>query len=629
MAALEQKYEMEPQGLSNPAFSDEKDSQINSRYREMSSTKDDKASRKRSTWCWCLVFLLLFFILGALVALLAVFTVANGKSLGFEQPPSAIPESTTVPGLPTTGPELAAVPLVQTNNGAVRGKVIQTPEGRYVQRYLGIPFAKPPVGQLRFADPMPADAWQTEYEAFEYGNSCIQFLDETYGDFKGSNMWNAQNTLSEDCLYMNIWVPHPRPKDATVMVWIYGGGFYGGSSALSVYDGQVLAGHTNVIVVSFNYRTGSLGFLSTGDGRIKGNFGLKDQVLALEWINQNIKAFGGNPEDVTLFGESAGAASIGFHLLYPKSSNYFKRGILQSGSPTAFWALMSAEQAKKRSQDFFNSLKCPNDAKILDCLRAKPTNDILNNEWVDARFLVFPWAPVVDGEVVPLHPDRMLELGLFQRKDILAGVNKDEGTFWILYGVDTYTRQDPSAQTAEQLKAAINVTQWNLPADNKTSLFSYYTADNPKNSTIKYRDALDDIVGDRSFICPTKTFSGTYTSIGLKTYFYQLTHRASNEVWPDWMGVIHGADCQWVFGMPYFPSENFTSSEQNFSDKIMRYWTNFAKTGNPNAAGLPRWPLEDSLTRQYLELRSPDNFVIGSSLRQAECAYWRDEIKDY
>ncbi|CAG0920911.1 unnamed protein product [Notodromas monacha] len=207
--------------------------------------------------------------------------------------------------------------VIDTTKGRVRGKTLTAATGKKVDAWLGIPYGQPPVGEYRFRHPRPVDRWSGIKDAYELPPSCPQITDDAYPGFPGSEMWNPNTNQSEDCLYLSIWTPKPRPKNSPVMVWIYGGGFYSGTSTLEVYDPKILVAEENMIVASIQYRVASLGFLYFDVPDAPGNAGLFDQRMALEWIHDNIAAFGGNPENITLFGESAGAVSISLHLLSP------------------------------------------------------------------------------------------------------------------------------------------------------------------------------------------------------------------------------------------------------------------------------------------------------------------------
>ena len=273
---------------------------------------------------------------------------------------------------------------------------------------------------------------------------------------------------------------------------------------------------------------------------LAGNFGMKDQVLALSWIKENIESFGGDPNRITLFGESAGAASIGYHMLSSGSENLFHRAILQSGSPDSHWSFMTAEQAKTRSEAFFQAVNCPNDNSILDCLRGLPADQILNNEWVTAGFVEFPWVPTVDGDFITDSPYNLLREGRYQKKDSIMGVNKDEGSFWILFSVPGLSKDHESLINYDQYKAGVDIIDFDLDHVTKTEVMNLYKPEDTNDGAAN-RDALDKVSGDRSFSCPTVELSNIVTTT-TNTYFYYLSYRASNEVWPPWMGVIHGAD---------------------------------------------------------------------------------------
>ena len=272
-----------------------------------------------------------------------------------------------------------------------------------------------------------------------------------------------------------------------------------------------------------------------------GNFGMKDQVMAMQWIKDNIEYFGGDPDQITLFGESSGASSAGLHMMSNHSDHLFRRTIFESGSPDSHWSFMTQKQARQRSKAFFKNVNCPDDDKVIDCLRELSADTILNNEWVDLNFLVFPWAPSVDGDFLTDTPYNMLQAGKFQHKEALLGVNKDEGTFWILFSVKGLSKDHESLLTYKQYVDGIDVIAHDVDNATKVEIINMYKPDNVSDMA-GLRDALDKISGDRAFTCPTVELTDIFTSSGIKSYFYYLTYRASNEVWPPWMGVIHGGE---------------------------------------------------------------------------------------
>lgn len=278
-------------------------------------------------------------------------------------------------------------------------------------------------------------------------------------------MWNPSNRMHEDCLYLNVWQPETTSIETAkipVMVWIYGGGYYSGSSQLEVYDGKVLADSQKVVVVSFNYRLGPFGFLTTGDDRISGNFGLKDQQLALKWVHENIASFGGDPDEVTIFGESAGSVSVGLHLSLPGSEKYFKRAIMQSGSPNCYWGVLSKEQAVAKTKKYLQIIDCKDDTHLKVCLRFKDANLLNDKMWMETKFFYVPFAPYIDGKFIKNDGYDTLKKGLFQNKSLIVGTNIDEGTFWIVYTLLGFFKHNSSEIDYETYKKNVQLALWDL-----------------------------------------------------------------------------------------------------------------------------------------------------------------------
>ncbi|XP_034712646.1 acetylcholinesterase [Etheostoma cragini] len=541
--------------------------------------------------------------------------------------------------------------IVQTHTGQVRGIRMPVVDRSYVTSFLGIPFAEPPVGKRRFRRAEPKRPWTAVYDANAYPNACYQFVDTSYPGFQGSEMWNPNREMSEDCLYLNVWVPSsPRPHNLTVMVWIYGGGFYSGSSSLDVYDGRYLAHSETVIVVSMNYRIGAFGFLALhGSSEAPGNVGLLDQRMALQWVQDNIHFFGGNPKQVTIFGESAGAASVGFHLLSPDSRPTFTRAILQSGVPNCPWASVSPAEARRRATLLGKLVGCNggNDTELVDCLRSKPPQELIDQEWQ-----VLPWSalfrfsfvPVVDGEVVPDTPEAMLSSGNFKDTQILLGINQDEGSYFLLYGAPGFSKDNESLISRENFLEGVKLS---VPHANDIGLEAVvlqYTDWMDENNGLKNRDAMDDIVGDHNVICPLAHFARSYAQhTALKTnmgggmnsggnsqggvYLYLFDHRASNLAWPEWMGVIHGYEIEFVFGLPLEKRLNYTVEEEKLSQRMMKYWANFARTGNPNVnhdgmvESKRRWPVFTVSEQKHIGLNT-ESVKVYKGLRNQMCAFW-------
>ncbi|CAH1728832.1 unnamed protein product [Chironomus riparius] len=525
--------------------------------------------------------------------------------------------------------------IVTTDKGKVRGLTLTSSTGRKVDAWLGIPYAQAPVGALRFRHPRPVEKWQGVFNATKPPNSCVQIVDTVFGDFPGALMWNPNTELSEDCLYINVVVPRPRPKNSVVMLWIFGGGFYSGTSTLDVYDHRTLAAEENVIVVSMQYRVASLGFLYLGTPDAPGNSGLFDQNLALRWVRDNIHRFGGDPNKICIFGESAGAVSVSMHLLSPLSRDLFQRAILESGSPTVPWGIVTREEATLRALRLAEAVSCPHDRKKLsetvECLRTKDPKELVDNEWGTLGICEFPFVPVVDGAFLDETPIRSLASGRFKKTDILTGSNSEEGYYFILYYLTELLRKEEGITVSREefLQAVRELNPYVNGAARQAIIFEYTDWNDPDNPHSN-RDALDKMVGDYHFTCNVNEFAQRYAEEGNNVYMYYYTHRSKSNPWPRWTGVMHGDEISYVFGEPLNPKLDFLDEEKQFSRRIMRYWANFARTGNPNPGlidDLPEWPIHTAQSRQYLEL-SMNSSHIGHGPRLRQCAFWKKYLPE-
>lgn len=518
--------------------------------------------------------------------------------------------------------------IVVTKSGSVKGVTLPVLGGT-VTAFLGIPYAEPPYGSLRFQKTQPRGKWTGVWDASKYANSCYQNIDNTFPGFSGSEMWNPNTELSEDCLYLNVWVPSPKPKNASVMVWIYGGGFQTGTSSLYVYDGKFLARVERVIVVSMNYRLGALGFLALpGNEEAPGNAGLFDQRMALQWVQDNIGAFGGNPKSVTLFGESAGAGSVSYHLLSPKSHPLFTRAIMQSGAGNAPWGALVPSEARRRTLALAEHLHCTrsNDTEIILCLRNKDPQDILGHEVSVLRYstlLELYFTPVVDGDFLTDLPGSLLKNGNFKHTQILMGVNRDEGTAFLVYGAPGFSKDNNSLINVTDFWAGLRLS---FPETSELGLesiaFQYTDWENEQNP-FNYRDAMDDILGDYNFICPVVEFMNMFGKAENTAFLYFFEHRSSKLAWPEWMGVPHGYEIEFVFGLPLERRANYTKAEETLSRTMLRYWASFAKTGKPSGMQMngTRWPAFTSAEQKYLTL-STEASKIRTKLRAQQCRFW-------
>ncbi|KAM6987714.1 acetylcholinesterase-like [Tautogolabrus adspersus] len=535
-----------------------------------------------------------------------------------------------LPQIPTATPVTQDDLVINTKHGKVQGKSLSVLGGE-VRAFLGIPYGKPPLGKLRFRPPEPVEGWEGLKDSTNFPNSCYQVPDTMFKGFRGSEMWNPNTQLSEDCLYLNVWTPRFNKTQnnnlalAPVLVWIYGGGFNGGTSSLDIYDGRFFSKSEGVVVVSMNYRLGPWGFLSLPDNKnIRGNAGLLDQRLALQWVVDNIAAFGGDPSKVTLFGESAGSAAVGFHLLSPGSQGLFQRAVMQSGSPNAPWATISQDEAWQRSVKLAASLECPtsNGAQLEACLqKADPgkltskTYDVLTKP----ALLTLPFVPVVDGDFLPDTVEVLLSSGKLRKQELLLGLNKDEGTYFLMYGVPGFTLTSESHIERKGFLDAVGLAMSDLSAVAREAAIFEYTDWSDENNVIKNRDLLASLVGDQMF-CPHLEFAERYSKRGGKSFLYSFDHRSSANPWPSWMGVMHGDEIEFVFGMPLNVSLGYTKNEVNMTKKFMKHWANFARTGNPGIDGAV-WPMFSHEQQQYVTLNynHPEQKRM---MRAKECHLW-------
>ena len=495
---------------------------------------------------------------------------------------------------------------IDTNVGSITGKIEDvTVDDKEVQvaEFLGIPFAEPPVGQLRFAKPVKKGNLSSPYNATEFGRGCLQVKNLIPGRVP---------ELSEDCLFLNIFVPGaPSPANKlAVMVWIYGGGFKAGYS--NGYNAATLAGFGDVIVVTLNYRLGVFGFLSTGDKYAPGNYGLWDQQLAIEWVHDNIAAFGGDSETITIFGESTGSISTVYQALYPGNKGLLKRVISESGSVnsprTAF-----TSNPEMYAETLAKALGCDQNstAEYMKCLQSKSDSDIdtmVNNPQTGLGFL--PWTPVRDDDFVSYNPYEIFTKQMASSKereclgslDFMTGVNSLEGALLVGYFAMVLNVSSP-----EDIKVSRNSFE-NMfvpdaltavfgseisPAATKATIFEYTNWTDPNNQDI-YRDTVVQMASHYTFYAPAvETMNAkVITNSTTASYFYKFSTRPSTHFlpvpsWLDGDGMAnHEDEVPFVFGFDqemldynFINGYNVTRDEMEVSKLMMTMWTNFAKTG--------------------------------------------------
>jgi len=511
-------------------------------------------------------------------------------------------------------------PVVYTDKGAVRGFVKNG-----VNVFLGIPYAAPPVGNLRWRPPQPAQRWKGTRDGTKYANTCPQVTE--LGAFAGPS------STSEDCLYLNVFTTgsghgHHHHGGKPVLVWIHGGGNIDGES--NDYDATKLAtggpNGSETVVVTINYRLGLLGFLSNAaldaEGHNFGNYGIMDIQAVLRWVQRNIRAFGGDPSRVALGGQSAGAVDTGANQLSPMSAGLFNRAIYQS-SPGFFSTLPSAATALTNGTNFATAAGCTGSgAAAAACLRDLPVARILQLQGTPNADGPYTTGPFVDGTVIPNTPEDAWTSGNYNHMPILGGSTKDEFTF--ITGITEYFSGPPqAAMTEAQYLAAV-------PAD---VLPEYPLADYGNDPMEAYNRVLTDPTQCRA-LHVIKLWAQR-----VPTYAYQFNYRDAPYYFPMMPGykplAAHTIDIQFMFrnwhggqlGVNLDPTtgqpRELNAQESQLSDKLVAAWTNFADTGNPNGSGNAPWPAFTSGSPTFLAQDLSLSTLDESQYRTLyKCDFW-------
>ena len=499
--------------------------------------------------------------------------------------------------------------FVGTPNGSIQGL-----DRGASCAFLGVRFAAPPTGSFRWARPLPAAPWApATFMATIAPPACAQL-----------SAANGQPTGVEDCLMLNIWTPNPLPgSGAPVVVWFHGGGFVNASANFAPQNGQNLAALTGAIVVAPNYRLGPFGFLRhsalVAEDTAAGNYGLLDQRAAIEWVRDHIAAFGGDPNNVTIAGQSAGANSVSLHLVAPGSAGLFQRAIMQSG--TASFRLRTAADAHAQSTEFAAALGCSgSDAAVLACLRLKSQNQVLAARPPN-QFEQFTetgrtqWTPIVDGIEIPDQPRHLYEQGAFSRVPVLLGENRDEG--WTVVN-----RSFPADLTVGQYEIAVETE---FGADGSLVLAKY-----PASDYASPKDALARLVGDVEYTCEANRVAAlierTKTPVFLYSFEYEVDPVALDR-------VVHGLEVNFVFGNnygpPLFAPYTLGTTDVALFHVMSGYWTRFMRSGNPNTddPNVTHWP---AFKHPAGTGRGSDKYLTfdvgireGKRQREAYCDFWQ------
>ncbi|XP_065344089.1 esterase FE4-like [Cloeon dipterum] len=519
-------------------------------------------------------------------------------------------------------------PKVTITQGTLVGKTMTSRSGIKFSAFQGIPYAAPPVGELRFQAPQEAAGWTGERVAQREGNDCAQ-----------RHFILPQFTGSEDCLYLNVYTPKLEAGESLpVMVWIHGGGFSSGSGGTEMYGPELLLDR-GIVLVSINYRLGMLGFLNLGVAEFPGNYGLKDQVAALRWVQNNIAAFGGDPNSVTIFGESAGGASINYLLISPLTKGLFHRAIIQSGSVFNPWA--SLPDAERVSLESSKNVGCDQEdlSDLADCLRKveirKFGEEGIAMKSRERRIVDF--APSVEPEDTenPFLPRDPRQLTMHD-VPIITGVTTHEGMLHFLFkkplSVEKEFGENKDFYVMKDLKLKENSPLW-LKIWNKIETFYKSMPGDEMEQFLTMATDVDFIVGiDQSL--RTAVASDRKSP----AYVYEFTHDGTLTLLKTLAqikrpGTCHADELGYLFTQGMLPGwKKAPANDKRVIDLMTTLWTNFAKTGNPtpdDSLGANWLPVEktsnkpEELVTRYLDIG--ENLVMkDESLNKERVQFWQE-----
>ncbi|KAL3203653.1 hypothetical protein MRX96_041841 [Rhipicephalus microplus] len=525
--------------------------------------------------------------------------------------------------------------LAYTKSGILRGST-QMVMGKVVDTFFGIPFAQPPVDELRFKKPVPVKPWAGIRNATQLPPPCVQI------ELELPMAWTkSKQPASEDCLYLNVWAPPCSQEDCNcslknVLVNVYGGGYSVGSSDWDIYDGAALASIGDVVYANMNYRVGAFGFLNGKVPDAPGNQGLFDTLMAVKWIKENAVAFGGDPDKITLFGESAGAVTVGYFLVSPLARGIVSRVIMQSGSP--YWRIGdNSDSGPQKLLNMARKVGCANAStdfdrdhvSIMQCMRTRVSAaDILEaGRQLYGKKHSSAFFPSYGDDFLPLDPVKSFESGDFDASTpVLLGTNRDEGSVFLSTVLPEIFPADGAAELSKDEAGFYLMLMFQyLMGKTTTEVRDIYFKHMHNPNTSAVLAAASDAVGDYAFTCPVNYFANAVSRKGSNVYYYYFTHRSARTSRSEWMGVAHFEEFPFVVGLPYWCDLHYPVEEIRFSRQMMNIWVTFAKNGRPPRVNGTEWPKYSEQDPYYMEL-NPKHYHVGRGVHEHSCQYWRKHI---
>jgi para-nitrobenzyl esterase len=490
-------------------------------------------------------------------------------------------------------------PVATVAGGQIRGR--STPDGGAA--FKGVPYARPPLGELRWREPRPVAAWTGIREAAAFSAACTQLSE-------GWNIRNVPNS-AEDCLYLNVAAPvWPPAAKVPVMLWIHGGSNTAGSGEAAGFDQRTLV-RRGLVLVTINYRLGALGFLAhpalarESAHHASGNYGLMDQIAALEWVRKNIAAFGGDPERVTVAGQSAGAMDVSLLMTSPLARGLFRGAIAESGAVSIFNGSRTRGEAEELGKKLAAELKIP-DGDAIARLRQVPPVEILEAARRATGGDRTGLETSVDGWVLPQPPAEVFVAGRSAAVPLLIGSTAQE---------------IGGNESAAKIGGAIQKTYGSL-ADRALALYGLAGGGEGKPDPL-YGGPGVEWPTDEVFRCPVVAEAVDHAGAGHVTYEYALDHGAPDR--PANHGMGHSAELNYVFGT-WGRDVQLAPIDRKLSDLMQSYWANFVLTGDPNAAGLPQWPRFVAKEQEYIAF-TDDGTVVKTGLRREFCEVFMEHLR--